>query len=157
GEGRKAMEEIRRIAGQMDNEERKLLKQRADEVESAASGAKATIVFGTLICLLLVTTAGSMITRSLSAQIGQAVRHVQSSSVELQATANQQASGAKESSTAMNEITTTINELMATSRQIAESAQQVAHVAEETAKAARSGDQTVERAHESVSSIKRQV
>jgi len=157
GEGKRIMDSIRRLADQMDNEERGLLKQRGDEVESAASGAKTTIIFGTLICLLFVTGAGLTITRSLSGQIGQAVKHVQSSSVELQATANQQASGAKESSTAMNEITTTISELLATSRQIAESAQQVAHVAEETSKAARSGDQTVERAHESVSSIKRQV
>jgi CHASE3 domain sensor protein len=157
GEGKRTMDAIRRVADQMDNEERGLLKQRADEVESAASGARSTIIFGTLLCLLVVTAAGLMITRSLSGQIGQAVRHVQSSSVELQATANQQASGAKESSTAMSEITTTISELLATSRQIAESAQQVAHVAEETSKAARTGDQTVEKAHDSVSSIKRQV
>jgi methyl-accepting chemotaxis protein len=57
----------------------------------------------------------------------------------------------------MNEITTTISELLATSRQIAESAQRVAHVAEETSAAARAGDQTVEKAHGSVSSIKQQV
>jgi methyl-accepting chemotaxis protein len=82
---------------------------------------------------------------------------VQSSSAELQSAANQQASGAKESSTAMNEITTTISELLATSRQIAESAQRVAHVAEETSAAARSGDTTVQKSHESVNSIKRQV
>ncbi|HEY2393381.1 MAG TPA: CHASE3 domain-containing protein [Candidatus Angelobacter sp.] len=157
GEGKRLMDSLRQLADQMNEEARALLKLRAEEVESAASGAKTTIILGTLICLLFVTAAGLMITRSLNGQIGQAVRHVQSSSVELQATANQQASGAKESSTAMNEITTTISELMATSRQIAESAQQVAHVAEETSKAARSGDQTVERAHESVSSIKRQV
>lgn len=57
----------------------------------------------------------------------------------------------------MTEITTTISELLATSRQIAESAQRVAHVAEETSSAARAGDQTVQKTHESVSGIKRQV
>ena len=145
------------VLDQMDNEERGLLKQRAEEVETAASRAKSTIVFGTLVCLLFVTAAGVLITRSLSGQIGQAVQHVQSSSSELQSAANQQASGAKESSTAMNEINTTISELLATSRQIAESAQRVAHVAEETSAAARSGDQTVQKTHESVSDIKRQV
>src|SRR6202171_654532 len=82
---------------------------------------------------------------------------MRSSSAELQTAANQQASGAKESSTAMNEITTTISELLATSRQIAESAQRVAHIAEETSAAARTGDQTVQRAHDSVGGIKRQV
>ncbi len=57
----------------------------------------------------------------------------------------------------MNEIHATMSELQATSRQIAESAQRVAHVAEETSAAARAGDQTVQRTHESVSGIKRQV
>jgi methyl-accepting chemotaxis protein len=157
GQGKKSMDDLRQVAEQMSHEEQELLKRRAEEVESAASTARSTIVFGTLVCLLFVLAAGFLITRSLSGQIGLAVRHVQSSSVELQSTANQQASGAKESSTAMNEISTTISELLATSRQIAESAQRVAHVAEETSAAARAGDQTVEKAHESVSSIKRQV
>ena len=157
GEGKKTMDDLRRIAGQMENEERQLLKVRADEAESAANGAKSTILYGTLICLLSVSAVAFLITRSLSSQIGQAVQHVQNSSVELQSTANQQASGAKESSTAMNEIATTISELLATSQQIAESAQRVAHVAEESSAAARTGDETAGRAHESVNGIKRQV
>jgi methyl-accepting chemotaxis protein len=157
GEGKKILDDLRRVLDQMDIEARGLLKLRAQEAETAASGAKSTIAFGTLLCLVFVTAAGYLITRSLSGQIGQAVRHVESSSTELQSVANQQASGAKESSTAMNEITTTISELLATSRQIAESAQRVAHVAEETSAAARSGDQTVQKTHESVSGIKRQV
>ncbi len=157
GEGKKIMDDLRSVLAQMEREERDLLKQRAGEVEAAASGAKSTIIFGTVFCLLFVTAVGFLITRSLSGQIGAAVRHVQSSSAELQSAANQQASGAKESSTAMNEITTTISELLATSRQIAESAQRVAHVAEETSTAARAGDTTVQKSHESVNSIKQQV
>jgi methyl-accepting chemotaxis protein len=157
GEGKKVMDDLRLVLTQMEREERDLLKQRAGEVDAASSGAKSTIIFGTVFCLLFVTATGFFITRSLSGQIGAAVRHVQSSSAELQSAANQQASGAKESSTAMNEITTTISELLATSRQIAESAQRVAHVAEETSSAARSGDATVQKSHESVNSIKRQV
>jgi methyl-accepting chemotaxis protein len=157
GEGKRYMDDLRSILSQMEHEERDLLKQRAEEVETASSGAKSTIIYGTAFCLAFVMAAGFFITRSLSGQIGAAVRHVQSSSAELQSAANQQASGAKESSTAMNEITTTISELLATSRQIAESAQRVAHVAEETSAAARSGDTTVQKSHESVNSIKRQV
>jgi methyl-accepting chemotaxis protein len=157
GDGKKIMDDLRRILDQMDREERELLKQRVDEVQAVASGAKSTIIFGTGFCLLFVTAAGFFITRSLSGQIGAAVQHVQSSSAELQSAANQQASGAKESSTAMTEINTTISELMATSRQIAESAQRVAHVAEETSSAARAGDHTVQKTQESVSGIKRQV
>ena len=65
--------------------------------------------------------------------------------------------GSREQSTAMKEITTTMNELLVTSKQIAESAQRVAHIAEETAIGARSGEQTVTKASDTIGGIKRQV
>ena len=111
GEGKKLMDDLRRIFGEMEQEERNLLNQRAGEVRAAATGATFAITIGTLLCLLLVTAAGFTITRSLTSQIGAAVQHMQSSSGELQAAANQQATGAKEQSTAMNEITTTMSEI----------------------------------------------
>jgi methyl-accepting chemotaxis protein len=157
GAGKHFMDDIRTVMDGMGDAETRILEKRAQEVQAAAGGGKSVIVFGTLFCLAFVAAAAFSITRSLSGQIGQAVRHVQSSSAELQSAANQQASGAKESSTAMSEITTTISELLATSRQIAESAQRVAHIAEETSAAARAGDQTVQKTHESVNSIKHQV
>jgi methyl-accepting chemotaxis protein len=157
GEGKRLMDNIRRILDQIDNEERGLLKQRAEEGAAAASGAKSVIIFGTLLCLLLVTIVGFLITRSLSRQIGGSVGQIQSSSTELQASANQQATATKEQATAMTEISTTISELLATSRQIAESAQHVAQIAGQTAAAARSGDATVATAHDSISTIRRQV
>jgi methyl-accepting chemotaxis protein len=157
GEGKRVMDGLRRILDEMDNEERGLLKQRAEEGEAAASGAHSVIILGTLLCLLLVTTAGVLITRSLSRQIGGSVGQIQSSSTELQAVATQQATATKEQATAMNEISITISELLATSRQIAESSQRVAHVAGQTAAAARSGDATVTTAHDSIATIRRQV
>ena len=157
GEGKKVMDDLRRVAEQMDHEERELLKQRADEVEAAASSARSTIVLGTLLCLVFVSGAGFVLTRSLTTQIAAAVQHVQRSSSELQSAANQQAAGARESSTSMNEITTTISELLATSRQIAESAQRVAGIADQTAGAARTGDGTVNKASDSIAGIRQQV
>jgi CHASE3 domain sensor protein len=157
GEGKRAMDDIRRVMAQMDREERDLLRQRAEEVDAAASAARMTIILGTLLCLLLTCLVGFVLVRTLTNQIGSAVRHVQSSSAELQAAANQQVAGAKEQATAMSEITTTISELLATSRQIAESAQRVARFSGETASAARHGDDTVQKTQESVGTIKRQV
>ncbi len=157
GDGKRTMDALRQVLGAMDDDERETLKQRAADVEASANSARATLVLGTILCLVFVTLAGTFLTRSLTTQIGAAVRHVQMSSAELQSVANQQASGAKESSTSMNEITTTISELLATSRQIAESAQRVASVAEQTAGAARSGEGTVQRASESILAIRRQV
>jgi methyl-accepting chemotaxis protein len=145
------------VLAEMEREERTLLKQRAEEAETTAATAEATIAFGTLLCLAVVVAAGFLITRSLTRQIGTAVGQVQSSSTELQAAANQQATGAREQSTAMNEISTTISELMATSRQIAESAQRVAQIAGQTAGAAKSGEVTVDTTHESLVTVRRQV
>ncbi len=157
GDGKKLMDELRRIFADMEQDQRDLLKQRAAEVAAAVSGATLSITLGTLLCLLLVSGAGIRITRSLTNQIGAAVQHMQSSASELQVAANQQAIGAREQSTAMNEITTTMSELLVTSKQIAESAQSVAHIAEETAKGARAGEQTVAKANDSIGGIKRQV
>lgn len=132
----------------------------ATEIEASnlrASAAITTITTLFALVMLLKLISSVLLTRGLSRQIGSAVGHVQSSSAELQSAANQQATAAKEQATAMSEITTTITELLATSRQIAESAQRVAHIAGQTAGSARSGDQVVERAHDSIMAIRRQV
>jgi methyl-accepting chemotaxis protein len=157
GEGKRFMDGLRRILDEMGNEERGLLKQRVEEGEAAASGAHSVIILGTLLCLLSVTAAGVLITRSLSRQIGSSVGQIQSSSTELQAGANQQATATKEQSTAMSEISVTINELLVTSRQIAESSKRVAHIAGQTAATARSGEATVITTHDSIATIRRQV
>jgi methyl-accepting chemotaxis protein len=157
GLSKKHMDELRTLVIKMDTEERELLRRRAEDVDATSAAARTTIIAGSIISLLFVAILGFALTRSLTNQIGSAVRHIQSSSAELQSASTQQATGAKESSTAMNEISTTISELLATSRQIAESAQRVAGVAEQTAGAARSGDGTVQKASDSIGGIRRQV
>ena len=137
--------------------EQRFLDEGKKSATSTASSATAAVGVIALAAFLLAIVISLLLTRALSRQIGSAVQHVLSSSSELQTAANQQATGAKEQSTAMNEITTTISELLATSKQIAESAQRVAHIAEETAKGARSGEQTVSKASDSIGGIKRQV
>jgi len=129
-------------------------KQAASDTASSAITLVITISIAVLFCAILIAV---VLARTLGQQIGTAVGQVQSSSAELQAAATQQATGAKEQATAMNEITTTISELVATSRQIAESAQRVASVAEQTAGAARSGEDTVQKASDSIAGIRRQV
>ncbi len=155
--GKSYMDQIRDLVHDADREEADLLDQRAATVKSSSEWAISIILWGSLLGVVLVAAIGWTITASLSKQIGAAVQHVQSSSAELQAAANQQLSGAAEQATAMSEITTTISELLATSRQIAESALRVSQIAEQTASSARSGDGTVGIAVESISAIRRQV
>jgi methyl-accepting chemotaxis protein len=157
GKGKVLMDQIRGILAEMDQDERSLLDVRREAAESSAQLTKAVILWGSVAGLTFVALIGWFITRSLSQQIGSAVGQIQSSSAELQAAANQQATGAKEQATAMSEIATTISELLATSRQIAESAQRVALIADQTANSAKTGDGTVQRANDSIGSIRRQV
>jgi methyl-accepting chemotaxis protein len=157
GDGKAEMDQIRALIADIDGSESKLLAERERLSERSADVAQATILWGSTLGTLLVVAAGLVISRSLSSQIGVAVRHIQTSAAELQAASNQQATGAKEQATAMNEVTTTISELLATSRQIAESARSVADIANQTASLARTGDSTVARGTDAVGAIKRQV
>lgn len=157
GEGKRRMDELRTVIGQMEDEESDLLKQRAQDVEQAAAGVRSAIVWGTVAGALLVLVAAITLSRALSGQVGAAVRHVQRSSAELQAAANQQAAGARETATSMTEIATTISELLATSRQIADSAQRVVNFAEQTAGSARGGDGTLQAARETIAAMRRQI
>ena len=157
GEGRVFMEQIRHLVGEMDKTAETLLISRNAQAEASSETAKAVIVWGSLFGVILVSVAGALIARSLASQIGAAVRQIRTSSAELQAAANQQATGAKEQAMAMAEISTTISELLATSRQIAESSRRVSGIADQTASAARTGDLTVEKGHESIAGIRRQV
>jgi methyl-accepting chemotaxis protein len=138
-------------------EQERLMEQARQASTVAASAASATVLGISAAVVLFAIVVAVLLTGTLGRQIGSAVARVESSSSELQSAASQQAAGAKEQATAMNEITTTISELLATSRQIAESAQRVAQIAGQTAEGARSGEGTVEQAHESIAGIRRQV
>jgi CHASE3 domain sensor protein len=132
--------------------------EEASHAATAASVQNIRVVAVISAAVLLVAGFISfLLTRALTAQVGNSVREVQSSSAELQATATQQATGAKEQAVAMSEISTTITELLATSRQISESAQRVSHVAQQATSAARSSDSTVGRGNEALVGARRQI
>lgn len=134
-----------------------LMNTKRDKSTEGATLAVTSVTIVTSGAVLAALLLGIFLARALSRRIGEAVQHVQNSSVECQAAANQQAAGAKSQATSMSEIATTISELLVTSRQIAESSQRVAHIADETNVAARDGDRTVRLAQESIAAIKKQV
>jgi methyl-accepting chemotaxis protein len=146
----------RAIAAFVGGEERSLEEARAAS-SATASGATSLLIGISAGLVLVAILIAFALAKSLSQQIGGTVGQMQSSSAELSAAANQQATGAKEQTTAMSEISTTIKELLATSRQIAESAQRVAQIAEQTLEGARTGNATVDKAHGSIGGIRRQV
>ncbi|HEY3706069.1 MAG TPA: methyl-accepting chemotaxis protein [Terracidiphilus sp.] len=137
--------------------QRNVLEDGQREANQVANIYRMIVAAITALVIVTALILGRYLTRQLTGQIGSAVQDIQSSAAELQTTAAEQATGAREQATAMNEITTTMNELLATSRQIAGSAQRVSSIANDTATSARHGDQVVQRAHESIAGIKRQV
>jgi methyl-accepting chemotaxis protein len=157
GEGKLLMDQLRALVGTMDRTETELLERRHREAEASADFARTVIVWGSACGLIFVAIVGYLISSSVSLQVGAAVGRIQSSSAELQAAANQQATGAKEQATAMAEITTTINELLATARQIAESARRVSGIAEDATKSADDGQELVGRTQDAITGIQRQV
>ncbi|MBL8795297.1 MAG: CHASE3 domain-containing protein [Planctomycetia bacterium] len=157
GEGKQAMDEARKLIGELDQQEQTLLAQRSAEAEAMAATTKAIILWGSSGGLVLVSLTGWWLIVSLRRQIGSAVQHIRSSSAELQAAATQMSTGAREQAAATTEVATTIKELVVTARQIAESAQRVAGMAEESARGARSGDQSMRQGLDAVANMKRQV
>jgi methyl-accepting chemotaxis protein len=140
------------VAGQ----ERRLADGRR-AARSATSSATTLVAVSLVASVTIAVLLAFVLGRTLRRRIGATVGQVNSSSTELQATANQQATGAREQATAMNEIATTIAELLASAKQIAESAQRVAVVAEQTANAGRSGEGTIATAQEAIGDIRRQM
>ncbi|BCY12302.1 hypothetical protein L3i22_073900 [Actinoplanes sp. L3-i22] len=136
---------------------------RADVLADRNHSSRQANIAIAVIVVLGALTAGSAVlvawrlSRDLRREVGAAVGHIQSSSAELEAAAQQQANGGRDQASAMNEITTTINELLITSRQIADSAQRVSKIAEETESAARAGDSTIDSTRASITAIRTQV
>ena len=64
--GKEAMDKIRELSKEMQDDENTLLKQRSEEEEARAQATKLTIVLGSLLALIFVMTAGFVITRNIA-------------------------------------------------------------------------------------------
>ena len=129
---------------------------RKTSTESAELYRNLLLVFAALVVLAAVLLA-YLLNRALTGEVGTAVQEIQASAAQLGSTATEQATGAREQATAMSEITTTMTELLTTSRQIADSSQRVASFSRETAIAAGTSDEVVERAQDSLNTVRAQV
>ena len=158
-EGKNVMDDLRRVLGAMDQEERDAPREyEATAPKPARAARRRPSRRAPCSRWSLVSRAGFVITRSLNHAARERPSRASGArrrSCRRPPRSRRPAVASKSSAT--SEVSTTIRELLATSRQIAESAQRVARIAEETAGGARAGDQTVQRAQEAISGIKRQV
>ena len=66
GEGKQAMDDLRKVMDKMKNEEYRLLKLRTEATDGDVAQAKGVILYGTLLAVLLVSIAGFVIQRSIT-------------------------------------------------------------------------------------------
>ncbi|WP_437759956.1 CHASE3 domain-containing protein [Sorangium sp. So ce1389] len=157
GRGRRTMDELRAVAGELRAEEMRVLEARERQATESERRLLATLTAGSTFTILVVAGVGFLIIRGINRRVRSATRRIESSATELQAAATQQAQGSKEQATTSSEVSATMRELLSTSHQIAESTQRVTQIAADTAAAARAGDDTVKRAREGIDGVQRQV
>lgn len=144
GEGKKEMDEIRKVVAEMQGEEHALLKERDRAAQATAQATIMTIGIGTLLAFLVVAVAGVFIVRRVTSQILDGVNVLVSSAVELTAAMTQQASGNEEEATAVQETSTTVDEVRQTVQVSSQKARAVAEAAQKTAQVSQSGRRSVE-------------
>ncbi len=157
GEGRQLMDNIRTAVAEMRQREDELLATRDRLQEEEVKAFNQFFWMDGIGILVFVLLIALLIGKSLERKLQTAITQVQGSSTDLHSAASQQVTGAREQASATTEISTTVKELLSTSRQIASSAQQVSKVADDTAGAARTGNETVQRAAEAIDVVSRQV
>ena len=65
-QGKKTMDDIRNLIGEMEGEERQLLQRRSEESEASAQSTRYTIVFGTLAAFVLLGITSLVVTRNIA-------------------------------------------------------------------------------------------
>jgi methyl-accepting chemotaxis protein len=151
-----AAEAVRVLASLIEAQRAHGVEREALATQEAAAATRAMLALAAAAVLL-----GILLSRALAVyvtgQVGVAMRVVESSSGELEASARTQLGGARELSAATSNISGTLLELLGTSREIDEAARNVAAMADETRQSAQSGDLLVKRAQEGLAGMRSKV
>jgi len=139
--------EVQRMRGREREQQAKA--EATAAMQTTLGLAAAALVLGFLLSRALATHVGT--------QVGFAMRVVESSSSELEASAAKQLGGARELSEATANVSESLRELLGTARHIDEAARNVAAMAEETRQSAKSGDLLIKRAQEGLAGMRAKV
>ena len=142
--GKKAMDDIRKVIAEMENEEKALLEERDSAVKAGAENTIAVIVYGIPFAFALLGFAGFAITRTITHQLRDGIALLSSSSAEILATTTQVASGAAETATAVSETTATVEEVKQTAQVASQKAKYVSESAQKVSQVSQTGRKSVE-------------
>jgi len=142
--GKRLMDALRVVVGEMESEEENLLERRAADAEATARATTSSVLYGTLLALLLASLGGLVVVRGVTRHVRSGVVGIVSSANEILAATAQQAAGATAAAAAVQETSTTVEEVKRTSQVAFQKAGAVAEAAQRTAQVSRDGGRAVE-------------
>lgn len=148
--GKKSMDDIRKLIGQMEDEEKTLLNERQAAMMDSFETTRNTIIAGAVAAALIVVFIAIVFNlmngrlKELLAAISGTVGTLASSSAELLAGTTQQSASAQEQAAAVAETVSTVDEVQQTADQAAQRAKAVAESAQRAAEIGKAGRQAVE-------------
>jgi methyl-accepting chemotaxis protein len=142
--GKKTMEDLRAVLDQMDQEENELLKVREADADRATQLTFDSVIYGTLISIIVLAVTGFVLTRSITVPLRNAIDALAASASEIVAGTTQQASGIQEQAASVAETVSTVDEITQTSEQANERAKAVADSARRSVEVGTAGRRAVE-------------
>ncbi|HUG54480.1 MAG TPA: methyl-accepting chemotaxis protein [Vicinamibacteria bacterium] len=143
-EGKTLTDQLRDSIGELDREQRDILKAQSAENESLSRATRAVILWGAVLGFVLVSVAGFFITRGITGPIETGLQGMASSASEILAATTQQASGTQEAAAAIQETTTTVQEVKQTAELSSQKARAVAELVGRTSQASQEGHRAAE-------------
>jgi methyl-accepting chemotaxis protein len=155
--GKKTMDDARKVIAEMGDEERMLLEQRSNEMKVTSNTTISVIVYGIPFAFALLILVGFWITRTITRQLRESVDQLSTSSAEILATTTQIASGAAETASAVNETTATVEEVKQTAQVSSQKARNVSDSAQKASLVSQGGRKAVEEAMQGMQRIQEQM
>lgn len=162
GKGKKVMDDIRKVVGQMQDDEKKLLAERQEATADSNASTRNMIIFGALAAVIVIVLIGysfHLMVRKLEAllvAVSTTTNALASTSAELLAGTMQQSASAQEQAAAVTETVTTIDEVQRTAEQAALRAKAVAESAQRAAAVGVAGRQAVDQSVAAMATVKEQ-
>jgi methyl-accepting chemotaxis protein len=160
--GKRDMDDIRTLIGQIQDEALKLLAERQQKTADGIQATRSIIIGGTgaaVAVIVLVAFAFHLMTGKLGGlltAVSTTANSLASASSELLAGTTQQSSSAQEQAAAMTETVSTVDEVQQTSEQGAQRAKAVAESAQHAAEIGKAGRQAVDESVAAMATLKEQ-
>ncbi|MHB0991472.1 MAG: CHASE3 domain-containing protein [Burkholderiales bacterium] len=156
-EGKKIMDDIRKVIVEMSDEEKTLLGQRDNEVRASSDMTISVIVYGIPFVFVLLSLVGFWITRAITRQLRDSINLLTVSSAGILATTTQVASGSAETASAVSETVATVEEVKQTAQLASQKARFVSDSAQKASQISQSGRKSVEEAMGGMQHIREQM